>query len=65
VRAQGDHRAVRRVDEGLRGLHGVALAVDAVALGIGRGEVGHGVPAANVAPGGGKGDDGHVGGLFP
>ncbi len=64
LRAQDHHRAVGRVHKGVAGLQRKALAVQTVALSVCGGEVCHSVPAADVAPGAGKGQHGHVGVVF-
>lgn len=64
LRAQGHHGAPGRVDVGVARGQCVALAVNTVARFVGRGQVGHGVPAAHIAPLAHKGDHGHVGVVF-
>ncbi len=59
--AERDHRAVGCVDVGVLRERGEALALDAVAVGVGGREFGHGVPAADIAPGAGVGHHGHLG----
>ena len=60
LRAQGNDDAVGGVNEGALALNRQALAVNAVALLVCWAEVGHGVPAANVAPGTRKRHHGHL-----
>ncbi len=60
LRAQRHHRAPGRVDVGVARLQGVALAGDAVALAVGGGQLGHGVPTAHVAPLAHEGQHRHV-----
>ena len=48
--AQGHDGAVGRVDEGVGGAHGEALAADPVAVLVRLVQVGDGIPAADIAP---------------
>ena len=59
-RPDGHDRTVRRVDEGVLGPMDEPLAVQAVAGGVGRRHLGHGLPIADVAPRARKGDDHYV-----
>ena len=61
MRTQGDDRAVGGVHKGVVRAHDHALSMDAVALRIWRAELGHCVPAADIAPGAGKGNNRYVG----
>jgi hypothetical protein len=62
--AQSHDWPMRGVNKRVGGLNQVTLAMDAVALGIGRRKVGHSVPAADIAPGGGKRQHGNVVSFF-
>ena len=61
VRTQCHYRAVRGMNIGMAGIDSQALALYAVAVLVGGSEVGHGVPAAHIAPGAAKWHDGYIG----
>ena len=52
---------MRRMHKGVAGVQRNALAVNAVALAINWRQVCHSLPAANIAPGAGKGEHGYIG----